>query len=83
MEAGLPATEESGNVLALNWQSLAHRMFLQREGVRVFLQVYKELELAIQLGSEYAQNLLEHPNIVVSFRPMCCIYLCVHLVVVH
>ena len=34
--------------------------------MRVFLQVYKELELAIQLGSEYAQKLLKHPNVVVS-----------------
>ena len=34
--------------------------------MRVFLQVYKELELAIQLGSEYAQKLLKHPNVMVS-----------------
>ena len=41
-------------------------VYMQNEGVRVFIQVYKELELAIQLGSEYAQKILKHPNIVVS-----------------
>ncbi|CAI8009389.1 Phospholipase D2 [Geodia barretti] len=39
------------------------------EGVRVFLQAYKELELAIQLGSEYAQKLLKHPNVVFLRHP--------------
>ena len=40
--------------------------YIQREGVRVFLQVYKEMDIAINLGSEFAKSLLKHPNIVVS-----------------
>jgi phospholipase D1/2 len=40
-----------------------------REGVRIFLLIYKELELAIQLGSEYALHTLEHPNIVFLRHP--------------
>ena len=38
----------------------------QGEGVRVFIQLYKEVELAIGLGSEYCQSLLRHKNIVVG-----------------
>ena len=34
----------------------------------MFVLVYKEIELAIQLGSEYAVNILKHPNIVVSLH---------------
>ena len=37
----------------------------QREGVRVYIQIYKEVTVAIVLGSEYAKEELKHPNIVV------------------
>ena len=45
---------------------LSHCLFPQRDGVKIFIQIYREVELAIQLGGEYAQNVLKHPNIVVS-----------------
>lgn len=38
----------------------------QNEGVKIFIQLYKEFEPALSLGSEFAQNVLKHPNIVVS-----------------
>ena len=39
---------------------------VQNEGVRVFIQLYKEIPLALDLASEYAQQVLGHHNIVVS-----------------
>ena len=38
----------------------------QNEGVRVYIQLYKEVLLAIDLGSEFVTQVLKHPNIVVS-----------------
>ena len=43
--------------------------YLKREGVKVYIQLYKELTLAVELGSEFTVNTLNHPNIVVS---ACC-----------
>ena len=40
----------------------------QSEGVKIFIQLYKEFEPALSLGSEFAQNVLKHPNIVVSWK---------------
>lgn len=37
----------------------------QNEGVCVYIQLYKEVTLAIVLGSEFAMEELSHPNIVV------------------
>ena len=38
----------------------------QKEGVRVYIQLYKEVLLALDLGSEFVTQVLKHPNIVVS-----------------
>ena len=38
---------------------------VQREGVKVYIQIYKEVTVAIVLGSEYVKENLKHPNIVV------------------
>ena len=39
---------------------------MQNEGVKVFIQLYKEITLAVDLGSGFAVDNLKHPNIVVS-----------------
>ena len=38
----------------------------QDEGVKIFIQLYKEITLAVDLGSGFAIENLRHPNIVVS-----------------
>ncbi len=38
---------------------------MQREGVKVYIQLYKEVTAVIPLGSEYARDELKHPNIMV------------------
>ena len=40
----------------------------QKDGVKIYIQLYKEVTLAVQLGSEFTVNILSHPNIVVSIR---------------
>ena len=41
-------------------------LFLQDDGVRVYIQLYKEIQIALNLGSEYVQKVITHPNVVVS-----------------
>ena len=35
--------------------------------MKVFIQLYKEITLAVDLGSEFVLESLNHPNIVVSY----------------
>ena len=45
--------------------------------MRVYIQLYKELTLAVELGSEFTLTTLNHPNIVVSiimFGNVLCTY---------
>ena len=41
-------------------------VYMQNEGVKIFIQLYKEITLAVDLGSGYALENLKHPNIIVS-----------------
>ena len=40
-------------------------MYMQNEGVKIFIQLYKEITLAVDLGSGFALENLKHPNIIV------------------
>uniref|UniRef100_A0A8C1WQV4 Phospholipase n=1 Tax=Cyprinus carpio TaxID=7962 RepID=A0A8C1WQV4_CYPCA len=53
--------------LAFLWNCL----FLQQKGVRIFVMLYKEVELALGINSEYSKRTLQqlHPNIKVMRHP--------------
>uniref|UniRef100_A0A8C1PVE4 Phospholipase n=1 Tax=Cyprinus carpio TaxID=7962 RepID=A0A8C1PVE4_CYPCA len=46
-------------------------LFLQQKGVRIFVMLYKEVELALGINSEYSKRTLQqlHPNIKVMRHP--------------
>ena len=46
--------------------------------MKIFIQLYKEITLAVDLGSEFVLESLNHPNIVVSQLNLCTCTIHVH-----
>ena len=50
---------------------MIYLVYMQNEGVKIFIQLYKEITLAVDLGSEFVLENLKHPNIIVSNFESC------------
>lgn len=65
----LKRSEDKSTLHNLNFRLDKILLRKANEGVKVFIQLYKEVTVAIFLGSEYARAEFKHPNIVVYRHP--------------